>query len=589
MNKKLLFLLLNCFLSIYFSSTMAQRSPYVPDGYFPIYSDEFDSTAVNSNNWSYRTDSRFDAKNLANNVRVVDGKLYIDFKHEPIGTTNYTSGGVISKHTFGYGYYEVCSKTFGDTPGLHTAFWMMGGNGNGSTSPKYNNVLEIDGYEIESEAPTQSIGAVHYYIGTHVTAVGGTYTFPNTSTQYVTNAYEWTPTYIKWYVNGTLFKTFSNPKYYAAQNMWLTALGGTGGTDNTKLPGSSKFEYFRYYAKNMSGYNWVGNAGFEYNVAPNQADLQYPVSWIEEGDIENSYVDATSGRTGGRLHHTGSTPYTVRTLQNIENIPNGTYTMKAWVISTGGQYVAHMNAYNCGDSFYSVNIPASSTWSQITLNNIIVKNNRCTIDFYSDSPAYRYMLIDDVEFVQVQSGRNAQTIEFNALSTRTYPGSNFTLLARASSGLPVTYTSSNPAVAIITGPCYVQINGVGSTIITASQSGNPYYYFAAPSVSRTLTVTAASAKSAKMYSNDLNSNVEETEFNVYPNQISADGILKIDINKKDAQKVSVFNVNGQLVYSKDLNGIKSLNISVSDVFKRGIYIVTLTTKDAVLCKRFIVK
>ncbi len=399
--KKLL-LVTCCFLNIFFSNAIAQDSPYVPAGYIKIYSDEFDGIAVISNDWNYRTDSRFDAVNLANNVRVADGKLHFDFKHEPIGTTNYTSGGVISKRTFGYGYYEVCSKTFGDTPGLHTAFWMMGANGNGSTSPVYNTVLEIDGYEIESEAPTKSIGAVHYYLGTHVTAVGGTYTFPNTSTQYVTNAYEWTPTYIKWYVNGTLFKTFSNPKYYAAQNMWLTALGGTGGTDNTKLPGSSNFEYFRYYAKDMSGYNWVGNSGFEYNKAPSQANLQNPVVWCESGNSEASFVDtlATAYAGIGKLRQFATSAYSVKTTHNLDNIPNGTYTLKAWVRSSGGQNVAQLFASKNSASSYTANIPQLSTWTQVILNNIKVENYSCIIGLNSVASANQWVEMDNVEFIQ---------------------------------------------------------------------------------------------------------------------------------------------------------------------------------------------
>ncbi|HNH59109.1 MAG TPA: MBG domain-containing protein [Cyclobacteriaceae bacterium] len=82
-----------------------------------------------------------------------------------------------------------------------------------------------------------------------------------------------------------------------------------------------------------------------------------------------------------------------------------------------------------------------------------------------------------------------QTITFNALSSKTYGDLSFNLTATASSGLPVTYTSSNSSVATVSGNT-VTITGAGSTTITASQAGN-VDFFAAPSVPQTLTVTKA--------------------------------------------------------------------------------------------------
>ena len=50
-----------------------------------------------------------------------------------------------------------------------------------------------------------------------------------------------------------------------------------------------------------------------------------------------------------------------------------------------------------------------------------------------------------------------------------------TALATASSGLPVTYTSSNPAVATITTNQQIHITGVGTTVITVNQAGDADY------------------------------------------------------------------------------------------------------------------
>jgi|GEM_PF-432355 hypothetical protein len=82
-----------------------------------------------------------------------------------------------------------------------------------------------------------------------------------------------------------------------------------------------------------------------------------------------------------------------------------------------------------------------------------------------------------------------QTITFNALTNKTFGDAPFDLTATASSGLAVTYTSSNPAVATVSGST-VTILAAGQTTFTASQIGNSGY-MAASEVSQTLTVQKA--------------------------------------------------------------------------------------------------
>ena len=79
-----------------------------------------------------------------------------------------------------------------------------------------------------------------------------------------------------------------------------------------------------------------------------------------------------------------------------------------------------------------------------------------------------------------------QAIIFGALDTRTNADAPFDLTATATSGLPVSYQSSNTAVATISGST-VTVVGIGTSTITASQSGNANYN-AATSVDQLLTV-----------------------------------------------------------------------------------------------------
>ena len=73
-----------------------------------------------------------------------------------------------------------------------------------------------------------------------------------------------------------------------------------------------------------------------------------------------------------------------------------------------------------------------------------------------------------------------QAITFGALATKAFNDPPFVLAATASSGLAVTYASSNTAVATVSGST-VTIVGQGTSTITASQAGNSGRWPHAPS------------------------------------------------------------------------------------------------------------
>lgn len=121
------------------------------------------------------------------------------------------------------------------------------------------------------------------------------------------------------------------------------------------------------------------------------------------------------------------------------------------------------------------------------LNRLIKSLRRLiAIGDYTDVAVDLYnqmMVIVGIEGVVKQ----AQTITFPTLPTGKQIGdADFSPGATASSGLAVTYTSSNTSVATIVGGL-IHIVGTGSTNITASQAGNEVYYAATPVV-RALTI-----------------------------------------------------------------------------------------------------
>ena len=86
--------------------------------------------------------------------------------------------------------------------------------------------------------------------------------------------------------------------------------------------------------------------------------------------------------------------------------------------------------------------------------------------------------------------KQAQTITFNALAAVTFGGADFDPGATTDSGLPVSYTSSDPLVASIAEGNMVTIEGAGIATITASQAGDDDYA-AATVIAQTLVVNKA--------------------------------------------------------------------------------------------------
>lgn len=98
---------------------------------------------------------------------------------------------------------------------------------------------------------------------------------------------------------------------------------------------------------------------------------------------------------------------------------------------------------------------------------------------------YDITLVNGILTVQP---KQSQTITFNALPTKTYGNADFNAGATSNNNtIPITYASSNTAVATINSSGVIHITGGGTTTITASQAGNAGY-FPAADVSRTLTV-----------------------------------------------------------------------------------------------------
>ncbi len=135
---------------------------------------------------------------------------------------------------------------------------------------------------------------------------------------------------------------------------------------------------------------------------------------------------------------------------------------------------------------YAVSGPATLVGSQLTTTGLgtvtVTASQSGDANYNAASPV--------VQMFDVVPDKLSQTITFNPLANGTFGDGPFSLAATASSGLPVSYVSSNPGVATVSGST-VTIVGAGIATITASQAGDSDY-FPADDVQQTLTVDQAS-------------------------------------------------------------------------------------------------
>ena len=213
------------------------------------------------------------------------------------------------------------------------------------------------------------------------------------------------------------------------------------------------------------------------------------------------------------------------------------------------------------NSIATVTADASGNW---TVH--IVAAGQVTIEAFQDGNA-DYGAATEVDQVLVINKAD-QTIAFVAPpSTAETGNAPITLSAAASSGLPITFTVSDPTLATISGDM-ITFTGTGTVTITATQPGNDDYNAAAP-VSYTITV--------------YNGGAFHSGIGVFPNP--AHGTLYIHFDQNYIiTKYILFGMNGQIVKGQEnvTNNANVIPVDVSDLAP-GYYLlrVVCITNNAV--------
>jgi uncharacterized repeat protein (TIGR02543 family) len=155
-------------------------------------------------------------------------------------------------------------------------------------------------------------------------------------------------------------------------------------------------------------------------------------------------------------------------------------------------------------------------WIEVTGNNPKVSNCSAAIGSGGDNTTQQ----------------QDQTITFASLPQKRSGDADFEAGATASSPLPVSYSSSDLTVAIITSDGKIHIVGAGTTVITASQSGNTLYK-AAPPVAQQLSVFIPPVVKANnlTVAVDANGNAVITPEMVNDGSVSYNGALTLSLDK----------------------------------------------------------
>ncbi|WP_391572443.1 hypothetical protein [Cohnella sp.] len=223
-------------------------------------------------------------------------------------------------------------------------------------------------------------------------------------------------------------------------------------------------------AKRSTGPNLVVNPGFEEDGAA----VSSPIGWSTSGpDLDADYTEGTSGSGAPhsglyKLGHWKGTNYNVYTYQTFTGIPNGLYTLKAWVKNNLGNLgTAYMEAKDYGGASLKSNVPKTSVWKQLVIENVNVTNGQATIGFYSNSPATTWYMVDDVQFYanSVSAPSEYVGLVTPGSKTETTADNNF-VATKAIAGQDLTATNLN---------LYVASGAAGKVrmALYSDNSGNP--------------------------------------------------------------------------------------------------------------------
>ena len=267
-------LILLVFILITLSENLSDLNPETEDWKL-VWSDEFDYSGLpDEKHWSFvqgdgcpelcgwgNNESQFYTLNKLRNARVENDMLTIEAHQENIGSREFSSAKLVTKgkHNMLNGRLEVRAK---NPKGVGTwpAIWMMPVNNIYGKWPKSGeiDIMEHVGYAKDSIYGTIHCEAYNHMIGTQKV---GNISVTDNESGFHNYILEWDQEALRWYVDTTLFHTFSNidasskewpfdQDFYLILNLAVGGnWGGSMGIDTLAFPAKFEIDYVRYFEK----------------------------------------------------------------------------------------------------------------------------------------------------------------------------------------------------------------------------------------------------------------------------------------------------------------------------------------------------
>jgi beta-glucanase (GH16 family) len=204
-----------------FSNTGPDAPTSYP-GYTLAWSDEFNGTSLNSNDWGYESgdgcpglcgwgNNELEYYTAPpNNIMFQDGKMIIEARSETFGGKNYTSARIKTqgKKMFKFGRVDI-RAILPKGKGIWPAFWLLPQDNVFGGWPRSG---EIDMMEYVGSEPAKVLGTLHYGPGPNSTYISRNYFLTdgtNFNDKFHVYSLEWKQDQIKWYVDDVLYSTIN--------------------------------------------------------------------------------------------------------------------------------------------------------------------------------------------------------------------------------------------------------------------------------------------------------------------------------------------------------------------------------------------
>jgi beta-glucanase (GH16 family) len=253
--------------SEYKNITISQDDPDYFDKMVLAWADEFNETAINSNNWKFETGAtgwgNNELQNYTNgdNAEIVDGKLIITARkvNDNYELGSYTSSRIISqgKQEFKYGRIEINAKLPSGT-GIWPAIWMLGSN---FSSMGWPGCGELDIMEYVGYQPNIVHSTVHTLAGYGANGDGSSKTLTTCEEEFHIYGLFWTEKKLIFYTDTPDNVThiyspatqtdenwpFNNTAFFILNVAVGGNWGGVMGIDNSIFPQSLEIDFVRVY------------------------------------------------------------------------------------------------------------------------------------------------------------------------------------------------------------------------------------------------------------------------------------------------------------------------------------------------------